>query len=136
MAELERELVEAQSKSVGAILARGGDELFPTHFGLFKADFDYIFETAKVDLEGMARVFAQRPAGAKTTAEPLGIDLHDVLKTKSENWILKIFDSACGALSRDDSQFSKAFLRRQTPAEVWEYTKDKHPEWWIFCENT
>lgn len=156
--EAQRELQELQSESVAAVLNRGGDELFATHFGLSKAEFDFIFAKAEPDLLEMRRVFSQRPALGKTRERALTIDLPDVLgivcrhvllgqpfarickgfpredkhaekgKIKSEKWARKIFDAARSVLGANDSHFSRAFLRRQTPAEVWAYTRDNHPE--------
>ena len=155
---LEQELVAERSESVRAVLSRAGEDGFPIHFGLSKKEFDYIMEIVTPDLEGMSRVFAQRPPGMKLRDRSLAIELEDVLgivcrhillhhpfalicrgfprkdkhaekgRTKSENWARKIFDAARDVLATHNSAFSKAFMRRQTPTEVWEYTKERHYE--------
>gem|GEM_PF-5710297 len=156
--ELEAQVHEAQSESVASILARGGHQLFSTHFGVTKAEFDFIYTVAEADLENMRRVFSQQPAGGVERNKPLGIAREDVLgiicrhlvlgqpfarickgfprmdkkkekgATKSENWVRKIFDAGRDSLAADGSSFSQAFLRRQTPPEVWSYMKRHRPE--------
>ncbi len=156
--ELEKQLEEARSESVAAIVERYGEENFGTHFGLSKKEFDWLFDLAKSDLSKIANVFSPKPVKGKSHMKPLGIDLEDVLgiicrhvllntpferickgfaradkhaskgKMRSPDWAGKIFDAVLRVLTSPESRFHKRLVRRQTPTEVWEYTRKHCPE--------